>query len=237
MSETYQFALPLVEPAQAQKHVTVNEALARLDALAQMRVVDIANPVPPVAPLDGESYFLPAGASGDWSGHDGEIALWANGGWEFITPKSGWKIWSEAHDGWFVYDGEVLVTNATAITGNGAATQSDIIEIDHVLGAGASSSVVAAIPALAQVIGVTGRVTTAFTGTATNWRLGVAGSDNRYGSGLGLGLNSFVLGMSGAPVTYYSATDLLLTGEGGDFAAGEIRLAVHYVTLTPPRSV
>ena len=35
MASTAQLALPLVAPAQAQKHVTVNEALARLDAAAQ----------------------------------------------------------------------------------------------------------------------------------------------------------------------------------------------------------
>ena len=32
MTDTSQLGLPLLEPAQAQKHVTVNEALVRLDA-------------------------------------------------------------------------------------------------------------------------------------------------------------------------------------------------------------
>ena len=36
MAKTAQLDLPLVMPAQAQKHVTVNEALARLDAAAQL---------------------------------------------------------------------------------------------------------------------------------------------------------------------------------------------------------
>jgi len=35
MTETFQFRLPLVEAAQAQKHVTVNEALARLVVLSK----------------------------------------------------------------------------------------------------------------------------------------------------------------------------------------------------------
>ena len=34
MNETTQLKLPLLQPAQAQKHVTVNEALALLDQLA-----------------------------------------------------------------------------------------------------------------------------------------------------------------------------------------------------------
>jgi len=33
MDETARIGLPLVQAAQAQKHVTVNEAFARLDAL------------------------------------------------------------------------------------------------------------------------------------------------------------------------------------------------------------
>ena len=39
MARTAQLDLPLVMPAQAQKHVTVNEALARLDAAAQLHDV------------------------------------------------------------------------------------------------------------------------------------------------------------------------------------------------------
>ena len=38
MSETSQLKLPLLQTAQAQKHVTVNEALALLDQLVQMSV-------------------------------------------------------------------------------------------------------------------------------------------------------------------------------------------------------
>ena len=41
-------------------------------------------------------------------------------------------------------------------------------------------------PNQAQVVGVTGRVIEAFAGPGlTGWRIGVSGSDNRYGSGLG----------------------------------------------------
>ena len=40
--------------------------------------------------------------------------------------------------------------------------------------------------------------------------------------------------LTSTPQTYYSDTDLLLTGEGGDFAGGDIRLAVHLMNLTIP---
>lgn len=237
MSETYQFALPLVQPAQAQKHVTVNEALARLDTVAQLRVVASDQTAPPLAPVDGESYRLPLAATGDWAGHDGEIAVWSNGGWVFLTPKAGWKLWDEAASITSLFDGVDWSDHADAVSVGGAASITRIIEIDHDVAAATTSVVPAIIPAQSQVIGVTGRVIDAITGTATTWRIGVAGSDNRYGSGLGLGLNGFLRGLSGTPVTYYSNTDLILTGEGGDFADGTVRLAIHVVELLPPRAV
>ncbi|HMR59622.1 MAG TPA: DUF2793 domain-containing protein, partial [Amaricoccus sp.] len=95
-----------------------------------------------------------------------------------------------------------------------------------------------AIPAGAQVIGVTGRIVAGLSGAGlTGWRIGVEGADNRYGSGLGVAQNSYLLGLSGAPVTYYAATPILLTAEGGAFAGGTIRLALHVVELEPPQAV
>jgi hypothetical protein len=78
---------------------------------------------------------------------------------------------------------------------------------------------------------------TALTGPGlAGWRIGVSGSDNRYGSGLGVAEGSYLLGLSGSPVTYYADTQLVLTAEGGSFAGGRIRLALHVVQLVPPRA-
>lgn len=77
-------------------------------------------------------------------------------------------------------------------------------------------------------------MTGAISGTLTTWRLGVASSDNRYGGNLGWAQGAWVRGLTSTPQTYYSDTDLLLTGEGGDFAGGTVRLAVHLMNLTIP---
>ncbi len=237
MAETFQFGLPLVAAAQAQKHVTVNEALARLDAVAQLRVIASDLAVPPPSPQDGEAYLVPPAAVAEWVGHAGELALWANGGWAFITPRIGWRLWDASAAIWQMYDGDNWVRGATAISPNGGATVSRVINIAFTISGGGTSTVPAAIPAFAQVIGITGRITSAFTGGSATWRIGVPGSNNRYGSGLGKGLNSYLLGISGAPVSYYEATDLLITGEGGDISGGEIALAIHITELVPPRAV
>jgi hypothetical protein len=238
MARTAQLDLPLVAPAQAQKHVTVNEALARLDAAAQLRVVSSVVQAPPAGAADGAGYLVPAGATGDWAGSTGRIAIRSNGGWTYLAPKAGWRAWDESLGGFRSFDGTGWVDDAVAVSPNGAAARWRVIEFDHSVAPGGSNPTAAAIPSHAQLAGVTGRVIAALTGPGlTGWRIGVAGAEDRYGSGLGVGLNSYLIGLSGTPVTYYAATPLLLSAEGGAFSAGVIRLALHVLELAPPRPV
>jgi hypothetical protein len=237
MARTAQLDLPLVLPAQAQKHVTVNEALARLDAVAQLRVVSAEVASPPAVAPEGSAYLVPVGAGGDWSGHAGKVAVRSNGGWVYVVPHAGWRAWDVAAEGYRTCYGAGWVADAFAVSPRGAGTRLRVVEFDHAVVPGASNVTSVPIPSGAQVIGVSGRVIGALTGSLAAWRAGVAGSDNRYGSGLGLALNSYLRGLSGAPVTYYADTPLLLTAEGGAFAAGTVRLALHLVELEPPQAV
>lgn len=234
MTDTSRLALPLLDPAQAQKHVTVNEALARLDGMVQLVLISASTTTPPPLAAEGDVYGVPTGAVNDWSGHEGEIAIYSNGGWVFVPAQAGFAAWvadigARAH-----FDGSAWVAGALTMSPNGAGIIHEVIEIDHVLSAATTSTETAAIPAYTIVWGITARVTDAITGTATSFRIGVAGSDDRYGSGLGIALGSWVQGLTGAPQAYYSATDLILTGEGGDFATGTVRLAIHTARLTLP---
>ena len=202
-----------------------------------MRVVSATVGTPPISPGEGRAYLVPAGAGGDWSGQDGRLAVFVNGAWVFLEPRIGWRLWDEESADWFMYDGIDWIAGAMTVSPGGASTLQRVIELDHTVAAGATSVVAGAIPAFAQVVGVTGRVVQAISGTATTWRLGVTGFDDRYGSGLGLGQNGFVLGLSGTPVSYYADTDLILSGEGGDLAGGIVRLAIHITELRAPRAV
>jgi hypothetical protein len=237
MPETPEYGLPLIAAGQAQKHVTVNEAFLRIDALFGARIQSAGTSTPPSAAMDGAAYVVPSGATEAWNGHEGEIALWINGGWDFVAPRRGWAMFDEDIGRRVLFDGTHWIPDAQIASAGGAATLHRVVEIDHAVSAGAVSAAVGFIPAGSQVIGVTARVIETITGSATGWSLGVSGSANRYGSGLGTGLNSFASGLSGAPVSYYSDTDLLLTAEGGEFAEGMVRLAVHLVGLLPPRAV
>jgi hypothetical protein len=86
-------SLPYIQPAQAQKHVTHNEALRMLDALVQLSVASRSVTEPPANPTDGARFIVASGASGDWAGQDHAIALNAGGAWLFLTPGTGWRSW------------------------------------------------------------------------------------------------------------------------------------------------
>lgn len=89
MDETANHKLPLIRASQAQKHVTHNEALLRLDALVQLSVLSRTQSTPPVA-SEGERYLIPVSGSGAWATHNGQIAVWQSGVWRFLEPGPGW---------------------------------------------------------------------------------------------------------------------------------------------------
>ncbi len=236
MSETAKLALPLVQPAQAEKHVTVNDAFQRLDALAQISIDTAGGATPPPAPVEGELHAIGSGATGDWAGRDGELGLYLNGGWMFVQPVVGWKGWRLDTASTVTYDGVDWVEGGGAFTQNGAGFVHRSIEVDHAVATGATSTLTGFIPANAMVYGVTGLVLTDI-GGATSLEIGVTASTNRYGSGIGVTTGAWARGLTGNPLAYYSATDLILTASGGTFdGTGTFRLAVHFAELTLPRA-
>ena len=96
MSETSPIlALPYLLAAQAQKHVTHNEALQLLDALVQLRVSRFDAETPPLTPAPGAAYALGALPTGAWAGQAAQLAVWQGEGWLFIPPQPGWRAWGE----------------------------------------------------------------------------------------------------------------------------------------------
>ena len=234
MSETTHLGLPLVQPSQAQKHVTVNEALAKLDGLTQLILQSTSVNTPPVAAADGDSFGIPNGAVNAWQGQDGNIAIWSNGGWVFSTPAKGWRAYIADTGNSAVHDGSGWVSSALNVSMNRAAALFEVVEFDHVFGVETVSSTLVEIPQNALVFAVTGRVKTAITGTLTSFDVGVSGAANRYGGGIGLAQGSWLIGITGQPVTYYADTALEITANGGAFAGGELRLVLQYYLPTPP---
>ncbi len=114
MTDTPRLALPLVEAAQAQKHVTHNEALLRLDAQIQLAVVARDRTAPPSTPVEGEAWLVPPEGVGAWSGMGGRIAARRAGAWMFLEPRAGWLCWVVAEARLLVHDGTTWADFATA---------------------------------------------------------------------------------------------------------------------------
>ena len=88
---TARLGLPYLAASQMQKHVTLNEALTRLDALVQTAVVSRTETVQPTTPPDGALYILPGAATGSaWAGRpEGTLMRAEAGGWSAVEPADG----------------------------------------------------------------------------------------------------------------------------------------------------
>lgn len=84
--------LPYLAAGQAQKHVTVNESLQRLDAVVQLAAVSATIAAQPESPVDGAVYIVPSGKTGaDWDAMtNGALAYYRDGAWEEVAPREGW---------------------------------------------------------------------------------------------------------------------------------------------------
>jgi hypothetical protein len=133
MSDTTRLALPRLDAAQAQKHVTHNEALGMLDALVQLSVIARNVAAPPAAPVEGARYLLGVAPTGDFAGHAGKVAAFDDGAWRLLTPRAGWRAFVESESRMVVFDGlawELLAIDLTEaqnlrLLGVGAAADID----------------------------------------------------------------------------------------------------------------
>ncbi|MEO0343574.1 MAG: DUF2793 domain-containing protein [Pseudomonadota bacterium] len=235
MAETANLALPLVASAQAQKHVTVNEGLLLIDALVQGQLSGTELLDPPINPVEGALYTVAEGATDAFIGQGGQLALFVNEGWRFITPRDGWRLFDLQQQTYLRCESGVWLPEISNTSVAGASTKLESAIFDHSLDFASTSSTAAIIPSNAHVFAASARVISEITSdTGTGWRLGVSSSDNRYGSGLGFAQGSRAEGLTGTGVTYYADTSLMMSCEGGNFTGGEIRIGLHYLTISAP---
>lgn len=103
---TRNLALPLMAAAQAQKHVTHNEALTLLDALVQLSCLDKDLAAPPASPAEGDRYLIVAAAPGGaWTGLSGRIVRFEDGVWASAAPRPGWLAYVADERELYLFDG------------------------------------------------------------------------------------------------------------------------------------
>lgn len=122
MDATANLDLPFIMPSQAQKHITHNEAIARLDAVVQLAVMDRDLATPPASPADGDRYIVAAAATGAWTGWDLSVAVYYAGGWLRLTPQPGWLCWIADEAGLVYWTGSAWQPIAAANIGAVAKT-------------------------------------------------------------------------------------------------------------------
>lgn len=89
-------------------------------------VLDSIN-TPPVSPAIGDSYLVTGVATGDWTGHEDDIATWTGTEWVFKQPQLGDIIADIANNDILIYNGvswnntKLVLTNGQGTTANGSA--------------------------------------------------------------------------------------------------------------------
>lgn len=117
MSTTRNLALPLIAAAQAQKHVTHNEALALLDALVQIACLDKDLASPPANPAEGDRYLVAsAHPGGAWAGLSGQIALFQDGAWTGLPPRPGWLAYLVDEADLYTFTGSAWTSFRSTLT-------------------------------------------------------------------------------------------------------------------------
>jgi len=118
MADTPKLAFPEISVSQSQKEAAHNESLQMLDFMVMASVIDKDLTAPPGGESEGDCYIVGASATGDWAGHDDDVAQYYNAGWVFYTPNEGWKIWVNDEDVYYFWDG----SSWTSPAGDGDVT-------------------------------------------------------------------------------------------------------------------
>lgn len=229
--------LPLLMPAQAQKHVTVNEALMRLDGQVDLVMQSVTRINPPDTVAEGLCWGVPQGAVNAWEGQGGKIAIGANGGWIFVQPGFGRRAIIADEGVTAIHDGSHWVPGAVTLGRHGSGLLARQLSEDVALGQGPSFDTAIFIPAGALVFGATARVIEGITGGATSWSLGTPGNADslvRFGQELGKAQGSWARGLLSPPMVFWEPVPLRLTAKGGQFAGGKVRVVLHWWELRLP---
>lgn len=97
---------------------------ARLDAMLHC-AIEAVQAAPPVAPADGQSWLIAAGASGEWNGRAGQIAMRQAGNWLYSQPNDGMRIFNRATHQDMLFDGGWQTPSRPAAPAGGATVDAE----------------------------------------------------------------------------------------------------------------
>lgn len=90
----------------------------------QDSVLDKDLNAPPTSPADGDRYLVSypaAQATGDWTGHDNELAQYNGSSWDYTPVSEGMAMWIEDEDTVYTYNGTAWVKMSSTQQHNNSA--------------------------------------------------------------------------------------------------------------------
>ena len=203
MADTTNLVLPYLAANQSQKHVTVNEALRRLDALIQITVQSAALATPPGSPAEGQRWIVAASATGAWVGQSGKIAAWQDGAWAFYAPLDGWIAVDISSDTLLLYNAGTGIWTGliTGVFSDAAFTLQDDIDPTkqarfQIAGFTAGATRVFTLPDVSGTLAVLSGVAQTFQNTTTFSATSVTVGNSAAASTLGLGTGATTSGVT-----------------------------------------
>ena len=108
-THTPRHELELFSSGQAQADESLNESMAKIDALECAFVVSHSVSAQPGSPTDGQTWIVGSTATGaEWEGHDSEMGIASSGSpspFLFVTPKAGMRAFIDSLGVYAVYNG------------------------------------------------------------------------------------------------------------------------------------
>lgn len=90
---TSRLALPELLQDTKSGYVTFNDLGRILDSTLSLSVQHYLLADPPATPAEGQCWYVPVGATGDWAGKDKTIAQWFNAVWYHYVPQVGAQVY------------------------------------------------------------------------------------------------------------------------------------------------
>lgn len=106
MSNTPIFGIEELPASSSQPEVYINTALRILEMMSQLILVDRDLTASPGSPQDGDVYYIAGTGTGDWDGHNFQLALYVGTAWSFVTPRTGWVAWIADEAALFRYEAD-----------------------------------------------------------------------------------------------------------------------------------
>jgi hypothetical protein len=199
MTTTSHLGVTLLEQAQAQKEVTVNEALSRIDAILNTGAISKAVSTPPGLPAAGAVYIVGTSPTGAWSGKANQVAYFDQI-WRFVVPNEGMSLWVNDEDLFYSYNGTNWV--APSASGTGTVTSVSVTTANGVSGSVANATTT---PAITLTLGAITPSSVAATGAVSGSNLSGTNTGDQTitltGNVTGSGTGSFATTIANSAVT------------------------------------